>query len=143
MNGKPTPDAVDGGELFKILCDDGVDLVGCFYPRTLAVESSTGGVPHLPVLIAGATDVPQQFYRGFAAWLAAHGHDVLTFDYRGIGLSRQGALKHSQAGLPLTGVGGAPLVAMHATAFASTHIGIGILRFIRLSSFFTQATRGA
>jgi len=55
--------------------------------------------PVLPVLICPATGVKQQFYLRFASWLSAQGHDVMVFDYRGIGLSRQGPLKHSRATL--------------------------------------------
>ena len=40
------------------------------------------------VVVAGATGVPQRFYRAFAAGLAADGFRVLTFDYHGIGASR-------------------------------------------------------
>lgn len=40
------------------------------------------------VLIAGATGVPQRFYRRFAEHLAQQGLRVMTMDYRGIGLSR-------------------------------------------------------
>ena len=41
------------------------------------------------MLICPATGVPQRFYFRFAAWLAAQGHTVLVFDYRGIGQSNQ------------------------------------------------------
>lgn len=44
------------------------------------------------VLLVGATAVPQRFYARFAAFLASRGLTVLTFDYRGIGQSRRGAL---------------------------------------------------
>src|SRR5690606_29080492 len=53
----------------------------------------------LPVLVSPATGVKQQFYLRFANWLAGQGHDVLVFDYRGIGLSLQGPLKRSRATL--------------------------------------------
>ena len=33
-------------------------------------------------MIAGATGVPQRFYRGFAQYAAAHGYTTLTLDYR-------------------------------------------------------------
>ena len=41
------------------------------------------------VLINSATAVPRKIYRGFAAYLAHTGCCVLTYDYRGIGGSRQ------------------------------------------------------
>ena len=40
------------------------------------------------VVVAGATGVPQRFYRRFATHLAERGATVLTFDYRGVGGSR-------------------------------------------------------
>jgi predicted alpha/beta hydrolase len=45
-----------------------------------------GGGP--AVVVASATGVRRRFYAPFAQWLAARGFDVLTFDYRGIGGSR-------------------------------------------------------
>lgn len=44
------------------------------------------------VLINSATAVPRKLYRGFAGYLAHRGCAVLTYDYRGIGDSRQKAL---------------------------------------------------
>jgi len=41
------------------------------------------------VLINSATAVPRKIYRGFAGYLAGRGCAVLTYDYRGIGDSRQ------------------------------------------------------
>jgi predicted alpha/beta hydrolase len=41
------------------------------------------------VLISSATATPRKIYRGFAAYLAHRGCAVLTYDYRGIGCSRQ------------------------------------------------------
>lgn len=43
--------------------------------------------PHARILVAGATAVPQGFYRRFAVAAAARGYEVLTLDYRGIGAS--------------------------------------------------------
>jgi len=85
-----TPTAA--GEAVDIVCADGVRLRGHFLP-------SGGTSRHLPVLISPATGVKQHFYLRFAAWLADQGHDVLVFDYRGIGLSLHGPLKRCQATL--------------------------------------------
>lgn len=46
--------------------------------------------PHADVVVGPAMAVPQAFYADFAAWLARHGYRVWTFDYRGMGESRNG-----------------------------------------------------
>lgn len=79
-------------EPVTITCADGVRLQGHFLP-------ASGGQPGLPVLLSPATGVRQHFYLRFAAWLATQGHDVLVFDYRGIGLSLQGPLRDCRATL--------------------------------------------
>ena len=50
------------------------------------------GEPKAIVVIAGATAVPQQFYRRFANSMNARGYSVVTFDYRGIGGSAPASL---------------------------------------------------
>jgi predicted alpha/beta hydrolase len=50
-------------------------------------------------LISAATGVKQHFYMRFATWLAQQGRDVLVFDYRGVGMSRQGKLKEDRSTL--------------------------------------------
>ena len=50
-----------------------------------------------PVLVMPATGVPQFYYAKFAAYLAERGFQVLTFDYRGIGRSRNGDLRKMNA----------------------------------------------
>jgi predicted alpha/beta hydrolase len=47
------------------------------------------GAKRHAVLINSATAVPRKLYRGFAGYLARRGGAVLTYDYRGIGDSRQ------------------------------------------------------
>ncbi len=44
------------------------------------------------IVLAGATAVPRGFYRRFAQFAQAHGINVITTDYRGVGDSRQGSL---------------------------------------------------
>lgn len=51
------------------------------------------GVARGNVLMAGATGVPQRFYRPFAQFAASRGFNVLTLDYRGVGESRPPSLK--------------------------------------------------
>jgi predicted alpha/beta hydrolase len=55
------------------------------------------------VLINSATAVPRKIYRHFAAYLAHRGCAVLTYDYRGIGGSRQKAVEGYNRPKPLTG----------------------------------------
>jgi predicted alpha/beta hydrolase len=50
------------------------------------------GAKRHAVLINSATAVPRKIYKGFAGYLARRGCAVLTYDYRGIGDSRQKAL---------------------------------------------------
>jgi predicted alpha/beta hydrolase len=72
------PDANDGRPL-SFEADDGVSLGGTLF---------ASGQPKSAVLLLAATAVPSTFYNRFAAWLAERGHVVLTFDYRGVGLSK-------------------------------------------------------
>lgn len=53
--------------------------------------------PRGAVLIVPAMGTPQEFYRSFAEWLALQGFVSATFDYRGTGLSRRGALRGFKA----------------------------------------------
>jgi predicted alpha/beta hydrolase len=58
------------------------------------------GVPgpsSMLVVVAAATGAPQRYYRRFAEYLAARGHLVVTFDYRGLAASRRGPLRDFQA----------------------------------------------
>jgi predicted alpha/beta hydrolase len=50
------------------------------------------GAKQHAVLINSATAVPRRIYRKFASYLARRGSAVLTYDYRGIGDSRQRAM---------------------------------------------------
>jgi predicted alpha/beta hydrolase len=64
---------------------DGYALQARRYPTPGAVKG------HL--IVAGATGVPQLFYRNFAVFAAQQGYTTLTLDYRGIGLSRPAKLR--------------------------------------------------
>lgn len=55
------------------------------------------GRPWATVLIAGAMGVRQDFYEPLARFLAENGIHALTFDYRGMGASREGSLRGLQA----------------------------------------------
>jgi predicted alpha/beta hydrolase len=58
-----------------------------------ALQYAAVGPPKGQILLAGATAVPQSFYRRFAEHACARGLGVTTFDYRGIGQSKPASLK--------------------------------------------------
>lgn len=73
-------------------------------PQTIELTATDGYIlsgtryqsnrpPRARVVVAGATAVPQGFYRRFAQHSASQGFETLTFDYRGIGQSRPTSLK--------------------------------------------------
>ncbi len=68
------------GERVLLHAADGYPLAGHYF-------SASSGPARAHLVVAGATAVPQRFYRRFAVWAAARGYAVLTFDYRGIGES--------------------------------------------------------
>jgi predicted alpha/beta hydrolase len=70
---------------------DGFELHGVLHAPAAA--------PRCGVLIAPAMGVPAGYYADFAAWLAAQGALVLTFDYRGMGASRPARHARSLKGL--------------------------------------------
>ena len=72
-----------------MITDDGTPLTMRFYP---AIQPARGAV-----LIVPAMGVPQNYYGSFATWLARAGFHVATFDYRGMGLSKRGALRDVDA----------------------------------------------
>ena len=61
--------------------------------RVAATRFPGRGVVRGNLLVAGATAVPQGFYRAFAEHASARGYATLTLDYRGIGRSRPATLK--------------------------------------------------
>jgi predicted alpha/beta hydrolase len=64
---------------------DGFDLAVTRFPADGKAWATT--------LIAGAMGVRQDFYEPLARFLAENGVHVLTFDYRGMGASREGSLR--------------------------------------------------
>lgn len=67
---------------------------------SLAVNSWEGDPRRPVVIINAATGVKQSFYQPFAEFLASEGLGVVTYDYRGIGLSKpQSGLKGFPAAL--------------------------------------------
>lgn len=77
------------GEPVSIRCEDGVVLGGHLWRA--ATSASNGSV-----IINPATGVLARYYHRYAQFLARHGFDVLTFDYRGIGQSRPLQLRGSR-----------------------------------------------
>lgn len=73
------------GEAVILICRDGVSLNGHLWP---ARRQATGRV-----IINPATGVLGRYYHYYANFLAGEGFEVLTYDYRGIGLSRPANLR--------------------------------------------------
>lgn len=69
---------------------DGFSLGATWFKA--ATESSSRWL-----IINSATAVPQRYYRHFASYMSAAGFNVLTFDYRGMGLSRPQSLRGFRA----------------------------------------------
>lgn len=78
---EPVSEAAADIRPVEIRCDDGVVLGGHLF-RT--ARRDPGGI----VIVNAATGVLARYYHRYAGFLAAHGLDVLTYDYRGIGASR-------------------------------------------------------
>lgn len=72
----------------KLIAADGYPLSALKYHATRPIRGH--------MVVAGATGVPQLFYRHFAEFAAAKGYEVLTFDYRGIGKSKPPSLRGFQ-----------------------------------------------
>jgi predicted alpha/beta hydrolase len=69
----------------KLLTADSYVLGGQYYASAAPIKGK--------VIVAGATAVPQGFYKRFAQFISARGYETLTFDYRGIGQSSPPSLK--------------------------------------------------
>lgn len=84
------PDGSEGRQL-RLRTADGYEIGAVFYaalrPRA----------PRRVALLHGGAGIPALRYRRFAHFLAEWGIPVLTYDYRGIGLSRPPALRGFQA----------------------------------------------
>lgn len=84
------PNARVHPEPLKLIAADGYEL---------AAHCWREPKPDAPVVVINAaTSVVSRYYARFAAYLHHHGFHVITYDYRGIGLSRRGSLKDLQAG---------------------------------------------
>jgi predicted alpha/beta hydrolase len=67
-----------------LVTEDGFALGATHFQPNHAL---TAGDPQF-VLMAGATGVPQKFYRRFCRYVADQGYHALSLDYRGLGRSR-------------------------------------------------------
>lgn len=91
----PPMGRAEKAEVFKTA--DGATLVGqVYYPA---------GAPRAVLVLNGATAVPQEYYRHFAAY-AAETHDliVFTYDYRDMGRSASGPVRQSRASMADWGI---------------------------------------
>lgn len=79
----------------EICCQDGFKLAATLFKPS--------GKAKAAILIGPATGITQQFYKGFAEFLAGHGYAVITFDNRGIGRSLSGKVSDSNATLQCWG----------------------------------------
>lgn len=91
MNQPLTTQAPSVAQPFREEAADGFSLGGFTWRHGAA--DPTRAV----VIINAATSVRCRFYSRFADYLFAHGADVITYDYRGIGESRPAALRGFQA----------------------------------------------
>lgn len=73
------------GQAVTLTCRDGVVLHGHVWPAR--------GQANARVIINPATGVLARYYHYYADFLAGEGFEVLTYDYRGIGLSRPADLR--------------------------------------------------
>jgi predicted alpha/beta hydrolase len=85
-----SPEPTPGETPFRLVAADGRALAAAW------TEPAAGPARAVAVM-SSATGVPRGFYRGFAQFLAGRGYAVLSYDYRGIGGSRQGRLRDERA----------------------------------------------
>lgn len=83
---------MDTAALDDVFSDDITIPAADGYPLAATLFLPRGAKRHA-VLISSATAVPRRIYRGFAGYLAHRGCAVLTYDYRGVGGSRQRAVE--------------------------------------------------
>lgn len=71
----------------RLRAADGFELGGAFY------EAQRPRVPRRAAVLHGGSGISALHYRRFAQFLAEWGISLLTYDYRGVGLSRPGRLR--------------------------------------------------
>ena len=86
-----TDTMAENAQPVSIAADDGYVLRGTFF------AANPRCAPPLAVLVNCGAGIPARHYARFAEYLASVGIAVLTYDYRGIGLSRPQAMRHCAA----------------------------------------------
>lgn len=105
--------------------------------RTLSITAADGfplgarlfepeGKAWAAVVVHGATAVPQRYYERFARYLASEGVRALTYDYRGVGLSRPASLRGMRATMTEWGRFDAPAALAHVRGLSPRLPVIGI-----------------
>lgn len=89
MNDEAIHSSTVSGQPISIRCKDDVVLGGHLW-------RAETNAPLGSVIINPATGVLARYYHRYAQFLARHGFDILTFDYRGIGQSRPQHLRGSR-----------------------------------------------
>ena len=79
------------GTSMRLTCSDGYNLDAILYTPP---ETASGFI-----IFQGGTAIKKEFYTAFCQYLAGHGFVVLSYDYRGVGGSRNGSLKGMTASL--------------------------------------------
>jgi predicted alpha/beta hydrolase len=107
-----TPTAIVDERPLRFTTTDNVALNGVWF-----VPSNAERAPLSAIVIACGAGIPARFYYRLARYLANAGAAVLTFDYRGIGASREGDLRKLKAGMDAWAAldFGAALAQAHAT----------------------------
>ncbi len=131
------------GEPFRLTTSDQYDI-GCIaYRPTAALKGH--------ILMAGATAVPQSYYRRFANHAAQQGFMVTTLDYRGVGASAPKSLRGMSMNHLDWGRQDLPCVLEHISANTSLPIfmvghsyggnGFGLMRnHAKIKRFYTYGT---
>ncbi len=91
MSNSDAPNGKSAGRDVVLPAADGLELAATLH------EAAVDDPLNRTVVINAALGVPHGYYRAFAAFLAAEGFDVLTYDVRGSGGSRPNSLRGYQA----------------------------------------------
>lgn len=90
---RPTGTVPVQGKSVRLKTADGFEIGGLFYEARRSRSYRRAAILHC------GGGIPARFYRHFADFLSEFGVPVLTYDYRGIGLSRPQRLRGFAAGI--------------------------------------------